>query len=57
MQHTLFPTGIEKHILCARLYERIKIFYENPENQRRFKEWQTRRQNSNDLRTTKSQRA
>lgn len=31
--------GIEKRILCARFYERIKIFYENPENRRRFEAW------------------
>ena len=37
------PTGIEYEILCARFYERIKVFYENPENQRRFEEWQNKK--------------
>lgn len=52
MKPTPIPAGIEKRILCARFYERIKAFYEDPENLRRFEEWQARRQNSNDLRTT-----
>lgn len=51
------PTGIEAKILFARFTDRIKAWYGEPENKRRFKEWQTRRQNLNDLRTTKSQRA
>ena len=37
------PTGIEKRLLCARLYERAKIFYEDPTNKRRFEEWQKTR--------------
>lgn len=57
MSTEVIPAGIEKRILCARFYERIKIFYENPANQRRFEEWQARRQSSNDTRTTESQRA
>ena len=40
---TLKPTGIEAKILFARFYERIKAFYEDPENKRRFKEWQKAR--------------
>lgn len=52
MKTTPIPVGIEKRILYARFYERIKAFYDNLANQRRFEEWQSRRQDSNDLRTT-----
>ncbi len=41
------PTGIEKQILCARFYERIIAFYEDPENCRRFEEWLKKRQEKN----------
>ena len=36
------PTGIEKRIFCSRFYERIKAFYEDPANLRRFEEWQAK---------------
>ncbi len=39
----LKPTGIEAKILFARFYESIKAFYEDPENRRRFEEWQKAR--------------
>jgi hypothetical protein len=38
------PTGIEAKILFARFYESIKAFYEDPENRRRFEEWQKARE-------------
>lgn len=38
--------GIEKRILCARICEGVKRFYENPENVRQFEEWQAKRQAS-----------
>lgn len=41
-----FPTGIEKRILSSRLYERIRVFYENPDNLRRFEAWQMERRES-----------
>ena len=41
---TLKPTGIEAKILFARFYESIKAFYEDPENRRRFEEWQKARE-------------
>ena len=50
-------TGIEKRILCARFYERIKSFYEIPENQRRFEKWQKRRKDSDDLPSTQEKGA
>ena len=37
-------TGIEAKILFARFYESIKAFYEDPENRRRFEEWQKARE-------------
>ena len=37
------PTGIEAKILFARFTERIKAWYEVPENKRRFEEWQAHR--------------
>lgn len=43
------PTGIEKRILCAKFYNRIKVFYEDPANQLKFEEWQARRKDENDL--------
>lgn len=52
MKSATIPPGIEKRILCARFYERIMAFYENPANLRRFEEWQARRRHSNDLPTT-----
>lgn len=54
MNTEVIPAGIEKRILCARFYERIKAFYENPANQRRFEEWQARRQGPDDLCKTES---
>ena len=35
--------NIEKRILFGRFLERIKLFYEDPENVRRFEEWQRKR--------------
>ena len=49
MSTEVIPAGIEKRILCARFYERIRVFYESPENVRRFEEWQAMRKGPNDL--------
>lgn len=49
--------GVAKLLLAGDAIPGLQEHFYNPENKRRFKEWQTRRQNSNDLRTTKSQRA
>jgi hypothetical protein len=49
MIKTPIPPGIEKRILCARFYDSIKVFYEDPENQHRFEEWQSKRKNPNNL--------
>nr|DAH63476.1 MAG TPA: hypothetical protein [Caudoviricetes sp.] len=49
MGTAVIPEGIEKRIMCARFYERIKAFYENPENMRRFEEWQQKQNKSNAL--------
>ena len=38
------PTGIEAKILFARFAERIKAWYEDPANKRRFEEWQQKRE-------------
>ena len=35
--------GIEMKILCTTLVERMKIFYDDPENVRRFEEWKKNR--------------
>lgn len=37
------PTGLDYRILCARFYTSIKAWYDNPDNKRRFEEWQKRR--------------
>ena len=37
------PAGIEAKILFARFTDRIKTWYEVPENKRRFEEWQQKR--------------
>lgn len=52
MKKEIIPPGIEKRIMCSRFYERIMVFYENPENQRKFEEWQARRKGPDDLPTT-----
>lgn len=56
MSAAMFPkikteelSGIEKRILCARFYESIKAFYEDPENQRRFEEWQARKKQGGEI--------
>ena len=56
INHQSIP-GVAKLLLAGDAIPGLKEHFNNPENKRRFKEWQTRRQNSNDLRTTKSQRA
>lgn len=38
------PAGIEAKILFARFTDRIKAWYEDPANKRRFEEWQKRRE-------------
>ena len=42
------PDGIEAKILFARFTDRITAWYEVPENQRRFEEWQQKRREAND---------
>lgn len=42
------PDGIEAKILFARFTDRIKAWYEVPENKRRFEEWQQKRREAND---------
>ena len=37
------PDGIEARILFARFLECIQAWYEEPENKRRFEEWQQKR--------------
>lgn len=41
------PTGIDAKILFARFTDRIKAWYEVPENKRRFEEWQQKRREAN----------
>lgn len=42
------PAGIEAKILFARFTDRIKAWYEDPANKRRFEEWQQKRREAND---------
>lgn len=56
INHQSIP-GIAKLLLAGDAMPGLQEHFNDPENKRRFKEWQTRRQNSNDTRTTESQRA
>lgn len=56
INHQSIPE-IAKLLLAGDAIPGLQEHFNNPENKRRFKEWQTRRQNSNDTRTTESQRA
>lgn len=42
------PAGIEAKLLFARFTDRIKAWYEVPENKRRFEEWRQKRREAND---------
>ena len=42
--------NIEKRILFSRFLKRIKIFYEDPENVRRFEEWKKKREEDKEKR-------
>lgn len=39
---TLIP-AVEVQVLCATVLDAVNRFYEDPENQKRFQEWQQRR--------------
>ena len=40
---------IDRRLLSSTLYNAIKKYYENPENLRRFEEWQKKRANSSNF--------
>ncbi len=51
MPATTKPSGIEATVLFARFCNAAKAFYEEPENKRRFNEWQQKRREANAVTT------